>query len=65
MDDARVLVLQALDRAVDALDDAAADLTVAAVLAPHRGALMSDALVLAEAVEAERAAVLATLLRHG
>lgn len=57
------LAVDALAGAVDALKDAAADLTVATALAPCPS-LASDATVLAEAIELELLAVLAVLARH-
>jgi hypothetical protein len=54
----------ALQRAFDALNDAATDLTIAGVLAPRRNPLATESLILAEAVESEVAAVLAVLQRH-
>ena len=59
------LSLQALARALDTLNQVAGDLGIAAILAPPRSALATDAFVLADAVDAELAAVLATLERHG
>ena len=58
------LVEEALERAVEALERAACALTVAVILAPRRSALAHDAYLLAEAVEAEIAAVRCTLLRR-
>jgi hypothetical protein len=55
--------LLALDRAADALNEAATDLALAVALA--RGThLAGEASVLAAAVEAELAAVVAVALRH-
>lgn len=56
-------VPQALERAVGALSEAATELTFA-MLAAGRTPLGDEALVLAEAVEAELAAVAAVLCRH-
>jgi hypothetical protein len=53
----------ALDRAADALSEAASELTLATLAAGHT-ALGNDAYVLAEAVEAEVAAVTMTRLRY-
>ena len=57
-------VQEALEHAVEALERAACALTVATMLAPRQSALAHDAYVLAEAVEAEIAAVRCTLLRR-
>jgi hypothetical protein len=56
-------ILDALDRAADAVSEAATELTLAMLAAGHT-ALGNDAYVLAEAVEAEVAAVTMTRLRH-
>jgi hypothetical protein len=56
-------ILAALDRAAAALAEAATELTLAA-LAPGSMTLGDDALILAQAVEAELAAVITTRLRH-
>ena len=56
-------VLHALDLAADALSEAATHLTLAMLAAGHTP-LGHDAYVLAEAVDAELAAVAATRLRH-
>ena len=58
------LVQDAFKHAVEALERAACALTVATMLAPRRSALAHDAYVLAEAVEAEIAAVRGTMLRR-
>jgi len=57
------LAFDALASAVDALNDAAADLAVATTMATCP-ILASDANVLAEAIEVELLAVLAVLERH-
>lgn len=59
----RNAVLHALDLAADALSEAATHLTLAMFAAGHTP-LAHDAYVLAEAVDAELAAVAATRLRH-
>ena len=64
MGDDDELVLEALEHAIEALERAACALTVATMLAPRRSALAHDAYVLAEAVEAEIAAVRCTMLRR-
>jgi hypothetical protein len=56
-------ILQAFDRAAEALSEAATELTLA-LLAAGRTPLGNDAYVLAEAIDAELAAVAATRLRH-
>jgi hypothetical protein len=56
--------LLALDRAADALNEAATDLALAVALA-RETRLAGEASVLAVAVEAELAAVVALALRHG
>lgn len=56
-------ILGAFDRAADALSEAASELTLAMLVAGDT-ALGTDAYVLAEAVDAELAAVAATRLRH-
>ena len=61
----RTLSLQALERAHEALHQVLGDLSVAVILAPPRSALATDADVLADAIEAEQAAVLAAIERHG
>lgn len=63
MDDGE-LVQDALEHAVEALERAACALTVATMLAPRRSALAHDTYVLADAVEAEVAAVRCTMLRR-
>jgi hypothetical protein len=55
--------LLALDRAADALNEAATDLALAVALA-REARLAREASVLAVAVEAELAAVVALALRH-
>lgn len=60
---ARIIVAESVVRAFESLNDAAADLTVAAMFATNPP-LASDARILAEAVEREMAAVLAMLHRH-
>ncbi len=57
------LALDTLASAVDALKDAAADLSLATAMAPCTS-LASDANVLAEAVERELLSVVAVLERH-
>lgn len=61
---ARIIVAESVVRAFECLNDAAADLTVAATFATTNPALANDARILAEAVEREMAAVLAMLHRH-
>ena len=56
--------LLALQRAYEALALAACDMDVAAILAPPRSALAMDTNVLADALDAEQAALLATIERH-
>jgi hypothetical protein len=56
-------ILDALDRAAAALAEAATKLTLA-TLAAGSMALRDDAFILAQAVEAEFAALAATRLRH-
>ena len=58
------LVQEALAHAVEAIERAACALTVATMLAPRQSALARDAYVLAEAVEAEIAAVRCTMSRR-
>ena len=58
------LISTALERACDSLNLAASELTVAMLLAPRRSALANDAYLLAEAVEAEVAAVRCTMRRR-
>jgi hypothetical protein len=64
MDPAHPLVIEALDLAFDALQAAAAELSLASALAPS-SALRTDARILADAVEREALAINSTLLRHG
>jgi hypothetical protein len=61
----RALSIEALARALDALTIAAGELSVAAILAPPGTDLATDTDVLADAVEAEVAAVLTTVLGYG
>ena len=58
------LIRAALECAYASLNLAASELTVAMLLAPRRSALANDAYLLAEAVEAEVAAVECTLRRR-
>ena len=60
----RSLSLQALQRAYEALAEAAGEANVAAILAPPHGALAGDTNVLADALDAEQVALLATIVRH-
>ena len=60
----RTLSLVALQRAYEALALAAADMNVAAILAPPGSALASDANMLADALDAEQAALPATIERY-
>jgi hypothetical protein len=60
----RTLNLVALEHAYEALALAAGDMNVAAILAPPRSALVSDANVLADALDAEQAALLAAVERY-
>ncbi|MDA0163140.1 hypothetical protein OM076_22895 [Solirubrobacter ginsenosidimutans] len=56
-------VLRAMDRAADALSEAASELTLVMLAAGHTP-LCNDAYVLANAVDAELAAVMTTRLRY-
>jgi hypothetical protein len=56
-------ILDALDRAADALSEAASELTMAMLAAGHT-ALANDAYVVSEAVDAEFVAVVMTRVRH-
>ena len=58
------LSVQALERAHAALAQAADDANIAAILAPPRSALSCDANVLADALDAEQTAFLATIERY-
>lgn len=62
MDRSNPIVADALYIAFDALQTAAAELTIVSVLAPS-GAMRADARVLADAVEAEIMALRATVAR--
>jgi hypothetical protein len=59
-----LLARDALAEAFESLNRAAAELTVAALVAPAGSALACDACLLADVVEAEAAAVLVTLQRR-
>lgn len=58
------LAVAALDRAFDALQEAAADLTIAVAVSPPGSAVRRDALTLARAIELDVMAVREVALRH-